>query len=288
VAIAPFITTKKGCKLKRKHVKDVLPENNTGPPVIPQILSKAPGDFIILANYLFDLGYRTVNWNLGCPYPMVANKKRGSGMLPHKEMIQEFLDRVVPGLHGGLSIKVRLGWRTKEDIFNLIPVLNQYPLTEIIVHPRTGLQRYQGEVDLEAFRDCMALIRHPVVYNGDIRTCADFTRLSQQFADLNRWMIGRGCIANPFLPALIKNGKDDIQDKLYTLRQFHESLFFAYADVLDGPSHLLNKMKGLWKYFYLVFKDCPKAMKKIKKATRPDHYLDRVNHFFETEAELFS
>ena len=63
LAVAPFITTKQGHRIKRKYVKDVLPENNTRLPVIPQILSKTAGDFIALANYLYDLGYNTVNWN---------------------------------------------------------------------------------------------------------------------------------------------------------------------------------------------------------------------------------
>jgi DNA polymerase III delta subunit len=45
-------------------------------------------------------------------------------------------------------------------------------------------------------------------------------------------------------------------------------------------------MKGLWRYFSLPFEDCRKAMKKITKTRQPDQYLERVNLFFETEAQL--
>jgi len=117
LAVAPFITSKQGPRIKSKYVKDVLPENNTRMPVVPQILSKTAADFIVLANYLYDLGYDTVNWNLGCPYPMVANKQRGSGMLPYTDRILAFLDRVIPEIRGSLSIKVRLGWEENADIF---------------------------------------------------------------------------------------------------------------------------------------------------------------------------
>jgi tRNA-dihydrouridine synthase B len=286
LAVAPFITTKQGHRIKRKYVKDVLPENNTRLPVVPQILSKTDGDFIILANYLYDLGYDTINWNLGCPYPMVANKQRGSGMLPYTDRIQTFLDRVIPELHGSLSIKMRLGWKENTDIFKLLPVIDPYPLSEIIIHPRTGLQRYEGVVDLDAFEDCLTLTRHPVVYNGDIRTVGDFRRLSRRFDRVHAWMIGRWCIADPFLPGRITTVADDIPDKIYRMKQFHEALFEAYNRVLDGPSHVMNKMKGLWRYFSLPFKDCKKSMKNITKARRPDQYLERVNVFFETEAQL--
>ncbi len=288
LAVAPFIASKRDQRIKRKYVKDVLPENNTRMPVVPQILSKSAADFIVLANYLYDLGYHTVNWNLGCPSPMVANKKRGSGMLPYTDRIKTFLDKVIHEIHGSLSIKVRLGWKENTDIFRLLPVIDQYPLSEIIIHPRTGLQRYEGSVDLDAFEDCLAAIRHPVVYNGDIRTVSDFRRLSQRFNRVHAWMIGRWCLADPFLPGSIITGTDDIPDKIYRMQRFHEALFEAYSGVLDGPSHVLNKMKGLWRYFSLPFEDCSKTMKKIKKTRRPDKYLELVNLFFETEARLRS
>ena len=286
LAVAPFISSKRDKTFKRKYVKDVLPENNTRLPVVPQILSRAAEDFAALANYLYDLGYKTVNWNLGCPCPMVAKKKRGAGMLPHTEMIQAFLDQAIPLLKGTISIKVRLGWRSPDDVFRLIPILNRYPLKELIIHPRTGIQRYDGAVDLEAFEQSLSMINHPVVYNGDIKTLEDFTRLSRRFGNVNRWMIGRWCLANPFLPLTIKTGKDDIPDKIEKMKQFHAALFEAYSMALDGPSHLLNKMKGLWHYFSLPFIDCNKSIKKIRKSRLPDQYLALVNLFFETDAKL--
>ncbi len=286
LAVAPFIASKQDHRIKRKYVKDVLPENNTRMPVVPQILSKTAADFIVLANYLYDLGYDTVNWNLGCPYPMVANKKRGSGMLPYTDRIRTFLDRVIPEIRGSLSIKVRLGWKENADIFRLLPVIDQYPLSEIIIHPRTGLQRYEGPVDLDTFEDCLAVIRHPVVYNGDIQTVGDFRRLFRRFDRVHAWMIGRWCLADPFLPGCITTGVDNIPDKIYRMQRFHEALFEAYNRVLYGPSHVLNKMKGFWKYFSLPFEDCKNTMKKINKTRRPDQYLEQVNLFFEKEAQL--
>ncbi|MCP4023705.1 MAG: hypothetical protein GY729_17805 [Desulfobacteraceae bacterium] len=96
IAIAPFISTMGQQRLKPSRIKDVLPEQNKKLPVIPQILGNVAADFIFLANYLYDMGHKKVNWNLGCPYPMVANKQRGSGMLPYTDRIQTFLDRVIP------------------------------------------------------------------------------------------------------------------------------------------------------------------------------------------------
>jgi hypothetical protein len=70
------------------------------------------------------------------------------------------------------------------------------------------------------------------------------------------------------------------------MKAFHGALFEAYSDLLSGPSHVMNKMKGFWQYFERLFEDCGKDMKKIKKSRRPDEYLSRVNHFFDTSANL--
>ena len=131
LAVAPFISSKRDNVIKPKYIRDVLPENNLRLPVIPQILSKSAREFSVLANHLYDLGYETVNWNLGCPFPMVTKKFRGAGMLPHTDMIREFLDSSLSSLKGSLSIKIRLGWSSAADIFRLIPILNEYPIKEI-------------------------------------------------------------------------------------------------------------------------------------------------------------
>jgi tRNA-dihydrouridine synthase len=122
LAVAPFINCINANKITRKYVHGLLPENNTGIKVIPQILSKSAEGFLHLANYLTDLGYDTINWNLGCPFPQVANKHRGSGLLPFPDKIREFLDAVVPSMQGRLSIKTRLGREHSNEILALLPI----------------------------------------------------------------------------------------------------------------------------------------------------------------------
>lgn len=284
LAIAPFIASKRDCPVRRRHVRDVWPENNTRLRVVPQILSKVASDFSAMANYLYDMGYDTVNWNLGCPSPMVASKKRGSGLLPHTDRIDAFLEDALTVMKGRLSLKLRLGWESNADILRLVPVLNQYPLKEIIIHPRTGRQAYKGHVDLDAFEACLPNIVCPVVYSGDICTLGDYQQVSARFGSISHWMIGRGFLSDPFLPQRIRTNADRIENRLQRLQQFHEALFHAYTERLKGPSHILKKMKGLWRYLALSFEPFDRTLKKMKKSTRPEQYLDVVNRFFETEA----
>ena len=284
-AVSPFIPTLKTIPAKPSHLKDVLPENNAAMPVVPQIIGNNHENFIPLAVQLSDLGYSTVNWNLGCPFPMVAKKQRGSGLLPHPDRIDHFLEKTVPAIPNRLSVKIRLGRKTPEEVFKLLPVFNCYPLKEIIIHPRTGEQMYSGEPDLETFQQCLEATEHRIVYNGDINDLSTFKRLAERFRGIDHWMIGRGAIINPFLPAIIKAGKDDVTNRVEAFRRFYEDLFGEYQKVFSGPGHLLERMKGFWFYFSQAFEDGHKIRKKVHRSLKLDRYLEIVDRFFEEDAE---
>jgi tRNA-dihydrouridine synthase B len=280
-AITPFLTTVQGMRVKPHHLKQVLPENNPLMPVVPQIISKTAANFELLAQALSDLGYATINWNLGCPYPMVAKKGRGSGMLPYPERVVAFLDRVLSTTKIRISIKMRLGRFHADEIETLLPRLNGYSIESITIHPRTGVQMYSGRPDEDAFERSLALTRHPVIYNGDIVHGSDYDRLQARFPQITTWMIGRGVLMNPFLPARIKRPHEDGDNGIQRFQAFHDGLFRRYREVLSGPAHLLDRMKGLWRYFSEGFENGRDIRKRIHKTTRIDHYMDEVQRFFD-------
>lgn len=284
VAVAPFIPSTGSGKLRNKYMNDVLPENNWGIPVIPQILSNDPEGFILLAQKLFDLGYDTVNWNVGCPFPAVANKKRGSGLLPHPEMIQHILDKVLPQIPNKLSVKARIGRQNEFEIFDLLPVFNAYPITELIVHPRTGIQMYKGDANPDVFEALISKTHIPLTYNGDINDRETYLALSKRFPSIKRFMIGRGAISDPFLPGDIKHRPENKADRVRYFKKFHDDLLAGYSDTLDGPSHVLSRMKGYWSFFYLSFQDGHKVFKKIKKINKLDKFIATLDRFFDEDA----
>jgi tRNA-dihydrouridine synthase len=279
-AVAPFVTSIKGRRIKPSHLRDLAPADNRAMPVVPQVLSNNPDEFICLANTLFDLGYREVNWNLGCPFPMVAKKMRGSGLLPHPEAIDRMLDKTLHGFSGDLSIKTRLGRVSGDEMDRLIPIFNRYPLARVIVHPRTGVQMYAGRVDLEAFDDCLTRISHPVVYNGDINDLAMFHALESRFPSSSGWMLGRGLIANPFLPEMIQSGTRRISHRNARFEQFHDDLVAGYRRQFSGPGHVLDRMKGFWRYFAVGFPDGRRIFRRIRKTDSLERYRQVVAAVF--------
>ena len=287
-AIAPFIASCGAERIKPKYFRDILPERNKLKYLlIPQIISKDAKDFIVMVNAMHDLGYGNINWNLGCPFPMVRKKMRGSGLLAHPDKIKLFLDQVMPNIPAKLSVKVRLGCEDSTELLVLMPIFDTYPLEEIIIHPRTGSQMYGGSVDLLVFERCLDVTKHKVVYNGDINSLENFNRLKERFSNVFRWMIGRGGIVDPFLPGKIKgsdpkpNGK-----KVKHLYAFHNALFLEYSKELSGPGHILDKMKEVWSYWHKAFLQGETLYKKICRTKKLDKYSRDVSLFFEGKPKL--
>ncbi|MFT5752313.1 MAG: tRNA-dihydrouridine synthase B, partial [Dokdonia sp.] len=69
---APYIRLDGKLKIKGSYQRDLDPENNIDMPVIPQVMTNDADEFLFVVKYIQELGYTELNWNLGCPYPMVT------------------------------------------------------------------------------------------------------------------------------------------------------------------------------------------------------------------------
>lgn len=251
VAVSPFIPLSESLVFKAKHLRDVMPDQNSRMPVIPQVLGNEPGKFIRLAHRLADLGYESVNWNLGCPKPSVARKQRGSGLLPFPEKLRIILEKIIPHLPLQLSIKTRLGFQSPDEFYDLIGVYNDFPLESLMIHPRIGAQMYEGEMYLEVLDQVIGEIRHPIVFSGDIVNVDFFEMLKKRYPVINHWMLGRGVLVNPFLPEILTKGVTQLNDETIRRRQYNfvDELYCEIKDKYRRERTILNKMKDFWSYF---------------------------------------
>lgn len=274
VAVSPFISLTHGSlKDALKKISDVLPENNLGSiPVIPQILGRETQEFVELANRLYDLGYDEVNWNIGCPMRRVAAKHRGSGILPYPDEVEEVLNAVVPNLKPQLSVKMRLGYYKCDEIFELIPILNDIPLKNVTIHPRIGKQIYSGVPDMDTFSQVLPLIKHPVIYNGDVCTAEGFNVIRSRFPQIEDIMIGRGILYDPLLPLKIK-GITANKDKG---REFIQVLIEA---IVNRPITVQAKIRKIKEYWCLLYKSLgitEQQRYKVLHSTSLEDTLDEV------------
>ncbi len=275
IAVSPFIPLAEGIRFRDKHLRDVLPKENLRLPVIPQVLGNDPAKFLNLAIRLKDLGYETVNWNLGCPKKSVARKKRGSGILPYPELLRDILEQIIPALPLRLSIKTRLGYESPEEFYKLIEVYNDFPLEALIIHPRTGIQQYEGEMFLDVFDQTINEIKHKLVFSGDIKDKQSYLDLKKRYPQISDWMIGRGVLSNPFLPEIILDKNDASDTEALRNRQFnfYEELYCEIRNKFERTNPTLNKMKDYWSYFSLWFTDSEEIFLKLARMDNLEKFM---------------
>jgi tRNA-dihydrouridine synthase len=278
---SPYIKLNGKLVIKGSYERDILPENNTTLEVIPQIITNDVEEFLFVVKYVQQLGYKELNWNLGCPYPMVAKCGMGSGLISNTSQIEHILKRVHTETDIIVSMKMRMGYENSTEILDVFPILEQYPIKNIAIHARIGKQLYKGGVDLDSFQKCLDTSKQKIYYNGDITSVEKFRLMQERFPSIDHWMIGRGLIADPFLPSMIKNNTIEYpKNKLEIFEAFHDTIYQEYDVYLSGPTPIRMKMLGFWEYFSESFSNPQKTFKKIKKAGNSKNYEIAVKEIF--------
>ena len=279
---APFVSPGQNRCFTAREANDLLPEHNEGIPPVPQLLTNRAEDFLWAAEALAEMGYREVNLNLGCPSGTVTAKGKGAGFLSHLDLLDAFLEQIFAKSPVAVSIKTRIGKADPAEFERILDVYCRYPLSELIVHPRLQADKYRGQPRMEAFERALARCPFPVGYNGDLFSAAQAREWAGQYPAAHSAMFGRGLIANP---ALIRQIQTGAPLKKAELKRFYDRLCEGYLAVLPGEKTLLFRMKEHCLYMAPLFADAEKHVKREKKATRLNEYVDAVNRLFD-ECEL--
>ena len=286
---APYIRFNRKMAIKGSYQRDLNPEVNTTLKLIPQVMTADADEFLFATKYIQSLGYRELNWNLGCPYPMVTRSGMGSGLIFNTEKIDHILDRAHSETDVIISMKMRLGYENSNEILDSFPILEKYPLKNVAIHARLGKQLYKGGVDLVAFQKCMDVAKHTLYYNGDITTVERFKAMRERFPIVNHFMIGRGLIADPFLPSMIKADSNEYPaDRWAIFSAFHDTIYQQYDAMLSGPTPIKMKMLGFWEFFSQSTHNPQKVYKAIKKAGNPYKYKQVVSDIIAIQKEQTS
>ena len=293
---SPFLVPRMKKSFNSREINDILPEHNQGLTIVPQLLTNQAQDFIKGVVRLQEYGYQEFNLNLGCPSATVVSRHKGAGFLGYPLELERFLDEIFSKLSLKISIKTRIGMEDPQEFEQLLKIYNQFPLEELIIHPRLRQDFYKNKPNLLVFQQALTNSVNPVCYNGDVFTSQDYKMLNRQILGISTVMLGRGILMQPWLceqladleqPYLqadekesMSSSTDNIQEKKQRLRRFHDLLYSGYQDIMSGDKNVLYKMKELWTYMIQSFSKPERYAKTIRKAQTLRNYEIAVNALF--------
>lgn len=277
----PFLCPHTKRDLTTKEKNEILPENNEGMYVVPQILTNQAEGFLETAGKLEQYGYREINLNLGCPSKTVITKGRGSGFLAFPAELREFLDKIFSKTNLKVSIKTRIG---RDDTLlweELLSIYSEFPLEELIIHPRIQKEFYKGTPHIEAYEAAYRIKNCPICYNGDMFCKEEIENFWKRFPNTDAMMLGRGILRDPCLyEKLFESEEMDASVWKQKVRSFHDALLDAYIEEMSGDRNVLFKMKELWFYLWESFDGSKQLIKKLKKSGSVSEYLRVVEEIF--------
>lgn len=266
----PFISPTIHRSLTNREARELPAADSVDFVAVPQLLGKNVEDMLWAINVCREQGYGVVNINMGCPSGTVVSKGKGSGMLADPEELDRFLDKLYSAATLPVSIKTRIGMTDPEEFPKILEVFNQYPLAELIIHPRVRKAFYEGVCNLDAFQMAVDSCKFPLCYNGNLNCLEDISRISEKFPTVKTVMIGRSLVANPGM--LTPEGTTRNH-----LELFMNELSEAYAIAFGSKRNTIFRLKENWHYLISLFENGEKHWKQLRKTTDYDTFQSISN-----------
>ncbi len=200
-----------GTLLPCRAFERVVPELRNGSrtaagvPVRAQLLGS---DAVCLAENaarLAEMGSAGIDLNFGCPAKTVNLHRGGAVLLEEPETVAQIVAavrRAVPA-HVPVSAKMRLGYNDDRRAEECALAIEGAGATELVVHARTKAHGYRPPAYWERIADVRAVVKLPLIANGEIWTLADALRC-REVSGCHDLMIGRGMVSDPGLGLAIQ------------------------------------------------------------------------------------
>ena len=200
-AVSEMVTSRKDLWHTLKTSRRANHEGEPGP-IAVQIAGTEPAMMAEAASYNIDRGAQIIDINMGCPAKKVCNKWAGSALMQDEALALEIVEAVVAACEPRgvpVTLKMRTGWcQSHKNAQAIARAAEQAGVQMVTVHGRTREQGYKGEAEYDTIAAVKAVLRIPVVANGDI-TGPEKAREVLQKTGADALMIGRAAQGRPWI-----------------------------------------------------------------------------------------
>ncbi len=219
--------------------------------------------------------------NFGCSVKKVLKQGAGAALMNDLALSRKIVRAVRRATSLALTIKIRSGWDPSgSQAFALADMAEKEGVDAVVFHPRTASQGFKGHADWELIRKLKHRSTLPVIGNGDILTPSDALAMMNQ-TECDAVMIGRGAMANPFLPvqaeALITHGATHPATPADLFRKM-ERLIELYVDYF-GEILACRMLRGRLPWFVKGMPGCTEIRSSLSRITSTDQAVEQIREY---------
>lgn len=261
-------------------------KTRAGIPVAVQLLGGHAEPLAINAARASDMGAASIDLNFGCPAKTVNRHDGGASLLKSCDRIFSIVSAVRKAVPKEIPVtaKIRLGFEDPSACLENAKAVEEAGASHITVHCRTKTDGYKPPAHwnwIPKIRDQVKSI--PIIANGDIFSVNDFLRCQAE-TGCDRFMIGRGIMADPFLFNKIRDHLDYGDRTLSQPEQPNEwkisteilQTFFERSTDHINDHFATSRTKQWLKHLSLRSKEAKTLFDEIKIIKNPAHFKERL------------
>jgi tRNA-dihydrouridine synthase B len=251
-------------------------------PLSVQIFGSEPDIMARAAAEISAMGIADIlDINFGCSVRKVLKQGAGAALMNDLTLSRKIIQAVRRATSLALTIKIRSGWDSSgSQALALADVAWKEGVDAVVFHPRTATQGFKGHSDWDLIRKLKQQANFPVIGNGDIQTPSDALSMLNQ-TGCDAVMIGRGAMANPFLPAqaevLITRGVSHPVAAADLFRKM-ERLIELYVDYF-GEIPACRMLRGRLPWFVKGMPGCSDLRCSLSRISSTDQAVDLIRNY---------
>jgi tRNA-dihydrouridine synthase B len=253
-------------------------------PIAAQLFGSDPDVMAEAAALVEQLGFDSVDLNLGCPAKKVVKCNGGSGLLRDLPLLGSLFERIRAAVRIPFTVKFRAGWDERHLVHvELARMAEARGVDALSLHARTREQGYSGEARWQWIAEVKQAVSIPVFGNGDVRRPQDAAALVAQ-TGCDGVMIGRAAASNPWIFRQMEQyratgGYDEPDD-----RDRRELMleYFGLLIALRQPG-ALGKMKQFAAWFTHGIRGGANLRHAVYHASSEQAVVAAVKNFFDSE-----
>ncbi len=250
-------------------------------PIAAQLFGSDPEVLAEAAAVVEQMGFDSIDLNLGCPAKKVVKCNGGSGLLRDLPLLERLFRRLRQAVALPFTIKFRAGWDEAHLVHvELARLAEACGVNGLALHARTREQGYAGQAQWRWIAEVKQAVSIPVFGNGDIRSPEDAAAMVAQ-TGCDGVMIGRTAASNPWIFRQMESyrltgayPRPTPADRARLIGDYFDRL------VREGLPGSLGKMKQFASWFTHGVEDGARLRKAVYEARTELEALARVHAFF--------